>query len=252
MLEARPSIRRLIEIEELPALDPAAPHAVSLARLTRAIRASNVAFSYPGGRIALRGVSLEWPSGACLGVSGPSGSGKSTLIRLLSRLMRPDAGAIYYDDVDLRFIAVSELRRLVGVMLQPPDLIRGTLRENLTLGATGVTGEEILAELDALHLGDFIKALPAGLDTPLGDAGEQVSSGQRTRIALARVLLEKPQIALLDEPTALLDPVTGAAVVEALRRFLRERTVCLVSNDPRVLALCDRVVRLSAGVIEET
>jgi ABC-type bacteriocin/lantibiotic exporter with double-glycine peptidase domain len=252
MLEARPSIRRLVEIEELPALDPASPRAVPMFRLTRSIRARNVAFSYPGGRIALRNVTLEWESGTRLGIKGPSGSGKSTLIRLLSRLMHPDMGTIYYDDVDLRLIPKPMLRRLVGVMLQPPDLIRGTLRENLTLGASGVDEEAILSMLDALRLGAFLEALPAGLDTPLGDAGEQVSSGQRTRIALARVLIESPQIVLLDEPTALLDPETGAAVVAALERFLRERTACLVSNDPRVLALCGQVARLSAGTISET
>ncbi|MBN2369596.1 MAG: ABC transporter ATP-binding protein [Vicinamibacteria bacterium] len=250
LIEARPSIRRLAEIEDLAALDPDTSLAVPIFRLTHGIRARNVAFSYPGGRSALRDISLELPSGASLGISGPSGSGKTTLIRLLARLMHPDAGTILYDDADLRRIAKADLRRLVGVMLQPPDLVRGSLRENLTLGASGVAEGAILTVLDALRLGAFLGALPAGLDTPMGDASEQVSSGQRTRIALARVLLENPRIVLLDEPTALLDLDTGTAVIDALGRFLRGRTACIASNDPRVLALCGRVARLSAGMID--
>ena len=220
-----------------------------LPSLQRGVEIERVAFSYPGGRTALEEVSLDWPAGSCLGISGPSGSGKSTLLRLLARLARPERGRILFDFEDLNEVEDASLRALVGATLQPPELLHGTLRENLTLGAD-VEHCSLASALDATGLGEVAAGLPHGLETPLGEGGERLSSGQLTRLGLARLFLAPRPVLLLDEPTSSLDAATAERIVDALRRLRVGRTVCLVSHDPRVLALCDRVLHLRQGRVD--
>jgi ABC-type bacteriocin/lantibiotic exporter with double-glycine peptidase domain len=246
-LATLPSLTRLDEILGLRALAPAATEARPLPALTRAITVDDVAFAYAPGRVALTGLSLALPAGSCLAVSGPSGSGKSTLLRLLARLAHPDRGSIRFDDVPLAQLATENLRALLGVALQPAELVRGSLRDNLRLGRPDADDAALHAALAAVALEGFVAALPDGLDTPLGEGGADVSAGQLVRLGLARLLVTAPPIALVDEPTASLDDAAAAQVVAALGRFAVGRTLCLVSHDPRVLALATATIRLEAG-----
>lgn len=246
-LRSAPALGRLSELDRAPCLDPGAGEARELAALREGIVVEDVSYAYPGGRTALAGATLAWPVGSALGIAGPSGSGKSTLVRLLARLARPDRGTIRLDGVDLQHLPAGSLRSLLGVALQPPELVRGTLRENLALARPAASDAEVAAVVAALDLDGLVAGLPEGLETRLGEAGEQVSEGQRVRIGIARVLVAGRPLAVFDEPTAALDEATAEAVVEALRAFARGRTVCVVSHDPRALRFCDRVVRLRGG-----
>jgi ABC-type multidrug transport system fused ATPase/permease subunit len=246
-LRALPSLERLEEIIALRPLAPRSEVARPLPALTRALTVDDVAFAYAPGRVALAGVSLTLRAGACLGVAGPSGSGKSTLLRLMARLAHPDRGSITLDDVPLDLVATESLRALVGVALQPPELVRGTLRDNLRLGRPDANDVEVHAALTAVALDAFVAALPDGLDTLLGEGGADVSAGQLVRLGLGRLLVTAPPVALIDEPTAALDAAAAAQVIATLQRFAVGRTLCIVSHDPRVLALADETIRLEMG-----
>jgi ABC-type multidrug transport system fused ATPase/permease subunit len=246
-LAALPSLGRLDEILALRPLAPPPAETRPLPSLARAITVDDVAFAYAPGRVALAGASLVVPAGRCLGISGPSGSGKSTLLRLMARLAHPERGSITFDAVPLARVSTENLRALVGVALQPAELVRGSLRDNLRLGRPDADEPALQAALAAVGLDGFAAALPDGLDTPLGEGGADVSGGQLVRLGLARLLVTAPPIALVDEPTASLDEEAAARVVAALARFAVGRTLCLVSHDPRVLALATATIRLEAG-----
>ena len=248
--QARPAAARLLALAALPSLAPEPARARALPALRAEIAVSDVVFAYPGGARALDGLTLAWPAGSTLGIAGPSGSGKSTLLRLLARLAAPARGVIRFDDVPLGELAETDLRALVGVALQPPELVRGTLGENLTLARPDAAPAAVAAALAALGLDEVVAGLPAGLETPLD--GAPLSSGQLGRVALARLLVAAPPVALIDEPTASLDDDAAAAVVAALARFCPGRTVCVVSHDLRVLAICDRVLHLAAGRVDRS
>jgi ABC-type multidrug transport system fused ATPase/permease subunit len=246
-LRVLPSLGRLEEILRLRPLAPPPADARPLPSLARAITVDDVGFAYAPGRVALDGVSLTVRAGSCVGVSGPSGSGKSTLLRLMARLAHPDRGAITLDDVPLAALATEDLRALVGVALQPPELVRASLRDNVRLARPDAADADVGAALAAVGLDAFAAELPDGLDTLLGEGGADVSAGQLVRLGLARLLLAAPPLALVDEPTASLDAEAAARVVQALSRFAVGRTLCIVSHDPRVLALASETIRLEMG-----
>jgi ABC-type bacteriocin/lantibiotic exporter with double-glycine peptidase domain len=185
-----------------------------------------------------------------LGISGPSGSGKTSLARIMARLVAPNAGTVRLGGVDLARLAEASLRRHIGLLAQPTELIAGTLRENLSLYRPEAEEQEMKDVLVALGLDGFAAGLPQGLDTPLGEDAGQTSSGQRLRIGIARVLLLMPPMAILDEPTASLDDESAGKVLVALASFARGRSLCLISHDPRVLALCDEVIALREGQVD--
>lgn len=242
----RTARKRLAALLANPLVEPTVGTPSELTPPCRELSLSRVSFAY-GPRRALHRVDLRWRAGSCVGIAGPSGSGKSTLVRLMARLAVPTEGELRVDGVELSALSAASLRAAMAVMLQPPELVRGTLRDNLLLGGRRVDEQRLWAVLRDTALEELVLGLPAGLETWVGDDGLTVSTGQAVRLALARVLVAAPAIALLDEPTASLDGRTAAQVVGALERFIPGRMVCLVSHDPRVLALCDEVVELEDG-----
>jgi ATP-binding cassette subfamily B protein len=228
-----------------------APAAVPLRRaaVRGALRFSGVRFSYPGAdREVLRGIDLAVQPGETLAIVGATGSGKTTLASLVPRLIDPTGGVISLDGTDIRDLTLESLRSVVGFAFEEATLFSMSVRENLTLGRPDATDEEIDEALSVAQAG-FVRDLPWGLKTRVGEQGLSLSGGQRQRLALARAVLGKPRLLVLDDPLSALDVHTEALVEEALARVLSDTTALLVVHRPSTVALADRVALLQDGVI---
>ncbi len=196
---------------------------------------------------ALEGVSFRVNAGEALVLWGPSGSGKTSVLKLLMGFATAQAGRIAINGRDIALLRPAELRRLAAYVGQQPHLFRATLRENIRFARAGASDEQVEAAASAARVLDFALALPQGLDTPLGEGGFGLSGGQAQRVALARAFLRDAPLLLLDEPTAHLDPVTEAEVVEALKRLSIGRTTVIASHSAALRAAFPRVLELDRG-----
>ena len=212
------------------------------------IRFEGVSFAYPSRDLdVLRDLDLEIRPGETTSIVGPSGVGKSTLVSLLLRLADPSSGRIVVGDDDLAQLDATRWRALTALVPQQPTLFRGTVAENIRLGAPAADDERVrrAAELAGAH--DFVARLPLSYATVVGDGGRQLSAGQRRRIALARAFLRDAPLVLLDEPTADLDAVSAELVAESIQRLRARRTVVIVAHAPELAESADRIVRLESG-----
>src|SRR5579875_243563 len=208
-----------------------------------------VSFRYPGAtRPVLDGISLDVAPGETVALVGGTGSGKTTLLSLVPRLADVTGGAILLDGTDIRKIPVPQLRAAVGCAFEDPTLFSASVRENVSLGVPDATDEQILAAIEAAQAG-FVSSLPWGLDTRIGEQGMSLSGGQRQRIALARAILTRPSVLLLDDPLSALDVHTEAKVTAALRGLLGTSTTLIVAHRPSTVLLADRVALLDGGVV---
>jgi len=214
-----------------------------------AFRLSEAVFGHDPKTPVLKVAHLEIAPGERIAILGRNGAGKSTLLSALAGLLEPLAGEIRVDDLSMGLIDPADLRRDIGVMGQGARLFHGTLRENLTLGAPMASDEEILATLDQLRLADFIRKLPEGLDHLVQEGGLGLSGGQRQGLLLARILLRRPNVLLLDEPSAALDEVSEAAVIDMLAQLGHDCTVIVATHRPAVLRMVDRLIVVSNGAI---
>lgn len=238
VLDAQPSI-----------VDRRAAAAVSVETIRGELCFQGVAFSYPDvGRRVLNDVDLTVRPGETLAVVGATGCGKTTLVSLVPRLYDVSAGRITLDGHDIRDLRLTDLRRVVGVAFEDPTLFSMSVRENLTLGRSDATDDDVRAAL-ALAQGDFVYDLPWGLETRIGEQGMSLSGGQRQRLALARAVLGRPRVLVLDDPLSALDVHTEALVERALARVLRGTTALLVAHRPSTVALADRVALIADGRI---
>ncbi len=213
------------------------------------LRFDQVEFAYPGaGRPVLRGVTLELRPGETLALTGATGSGKTTLLQLVPRLADPTAGSITVNGTDIRDLPLAALRALIGSGFEDPTLFSVSVRENVSLGAPDATDEQIEQALAVAHAG-FVARLPWGLDTRIGEQGMALSGGQRQRLALARAILAKPPLLILDDPLSALDVRTEEKVTAALRDALGGTTALLVAHRPSTVLLADRVALLADGRI---
>jgi ATP-binding cassette, subfamily B, bacterial len=214
-----------------------------------AVRFDNVRFTYPGAEHpVLRGIDLDVRPGETLAIVGATGTGKSTLVALVPRLIDVTGGRVLLDGRDIRDVTLDSLRSVIGVAFEESTLFSMSVRENLTLGHPDATDDEI-AEALAVAQADFVYDLPWGLATRVGEQGLSLSGGQRQRLALARAVLGKPRLLVLDDPLSALDVHTEALVEEALARVLHGTTAMLVVHRPSTVALADRVALLEDGVI---
>jgi ATP-binding cassette subfamily B protein len=180
---------------------------------------------------------------------GATGSGKTTLTALVARLADVTGGRIRLDGVDVRDLALADLRTIVASAFEDPVLFSASVRENVALGAPETGDDEVRRALRVAHAEEFVNALPWGLDTRIGEQGLTLSGGQRQRLALARAVLGNPAVLVLDDPLSALDVHTEVEVEAALRRVLRDVTALVVAHRPSTVLLADRVALLADGRI---
>ncbi|MFC3501253.1 ABC transporter ATP-binding protein [Micromonospora krabiensis] len=249
--EAATAADRIQEVLDTPPEIVDAPRAVALVRsgVRGRLRFEQVHFRYPGSpEPVLRGIDLTVEPGETLALVGATGCGKSTLLSLVPRLHDVTGGRITLDGHDLRDLRLDSLRRLIGVAFEEPTLFSMSVHENLTLGRPDADEADVRAAL-ALAQADFAYELPWGLGTRVGEQGLSLSGGQRQRLALARAVLGRPALLVLDDPLSALDVQTEALVEAALKRVLRETSALLVVHRPSTIALADRVALLEGGRI---
>jgi len=221
---------------------------LDLAAVKGAIRFDNVSFSYPDREPVLKNFSLKIEAGETVAITGENGAGKSTLAYLLMRFDNPSCGRILIDDQDISQFNLKSLREQVGIVAQNTLLLNGTVRDNLVYGRFDASEEEIEIAAFAARANEFIKQLPQGYDTLIGDQGIKLSGGQRQRLSLARTLMKDPPILILDEATSMFDPEGEAGFIEECRDLLHQRTVILITHRPASLALADRIIKLEKQV----
>jgi ATP-binding cassette subfamily B protein len=249
--QATASIAR---VQQLLATEPQVVDAEQRAPLpdgALAVELDAVSFAYPGDELVLREVSALVPAGTVLGLLGRTGSGKTTMTRLLLRLYDPTGGAVRLGGADLRQVSNADLRSRVAIVTQEIQLFSATVRDNLTFFDPAIPDAQLMAALDALGMGDWVRALPAGLDTVLAAGGAGLSAGQAQLLAFARAFLHDPGLIILDEASSRLDPATERQLERALTRLLEGRTAIIIAHRLRTLERVDQIMILEDGRVRE-
>ena len=223
------------------------PGARDVGDLVGDIRYEGVTFGYSPGRPVLRNLSLEIAAGETVAFVGPSGAGKTTISALLPRFYEIEEGRITIDGIDIRDMTLASLRREIGIVQQDVFLFAGTIRENIEYGRLGASDADIDEAARRARLEEMIAALPAGLDTVIGERGVKLSGGQKQRLAIARMFLKNPPILILDEATSALDTETERAIQRSLAELAEGRTTLVIAHRLATIQNADRII-----VVDET
>jgi subfamily B ATP-binding cassette protein MsbA len=243
---------RIRDLLDADSIIPENPEGLTAETLCGEIEFQHVVFGYEPSVPVLKDVSFQIKQGQFVGIVGSTGSGKSTLVSLIPRFYDVQAGAIHVDGHDIRDYRLNALRDQIGYVLQDTVLFRGTIFENLAFGRPRATRDEIIAAAKMANADDFIRSMPNGYDTLVGERGSTLSGGQRQRIGIARVMLRDSPILLLDEPTAALDSETEKVVVEALERLMKGRTVIAIAHRLSTIRDADQIIVVNDGVVAES
>lgn len=216
------------------------------------LRFEDVTFGYDSGRPVLRNVSFEIKPQEKVALVGFTGAGKSTVASLIPRFYDPWSGRITLAGHDLRDLRLGELRAQIGYVFQDPFLLPVSVAENLAYGRPSATREEVIAAAIAARADSFIRKLPEGYDTLLGERGVTLSGGERQRLGIARALLRNAPVLILDEPTSALDSETEFVILEALERLMQGRTTLIIAHRLSTVRHADRILVLEGGCIVET
>lgn len=227
-----------------------APGAIQLGKVKGRITYENVSFNYDDTPV-LKRINLEIKLGEMVALVGPTGVGKTTMANLIPRFYDPTEGRILVDGVDVRTVAISSLRRNVGMVLQDVFLFNGTVAENIGYGSPDATLEEIIEAAISAGADEFIREMPNGYDTHIGERGVRLSGGQKQRLAIARALLYDAPILILDEATSSVDTETEAKIAAALERLIGGRTTMVIAHRLSTIRHADRIVVLDEGEIVE-
>jgi ATP-binding cassette subfamily B protein len=249
--EAGTAAERIFEVLDTEPVITERPGARTVAEVRGEVRFADVRFDYGNGTDILRGIDLVLEPGETVALVGVTGSGKTTLASLVPRLHDVSSGRVLVDGTDIRDFTVPSLRSHVGFAFEDPTLFSVSARENLLLGAPEATEADIEEALEIAQA-TFIHDLPWGLDTRIGEQGHSLSGGQRQRLALARAIIGRPRVLVLDDPLSALDVHTEALVEDALRQVLQGVTALLVVHRPSTVALADRAALLHGGRIVAT
>jgi ATP-binding cassette subfamily B protein len=245
------SIRSIGEVLESPDIERN-DGKLTVSAVRGEIEFQAVSYQYPAtSRPAVENFSLSVRGGETVAVIGQSGSGKSTLMNLIIGFRRPTAGRILVDGVDMEAINLQTLRRFLAVVPQQVVLFSGTVRENIAYGLEHVGEEQLQSVLEMANCAEFIRELPKGIDTPLGNRGGKLSGGQRQRIAIARAMLRDPHIIILDEATSALDAASEHLVQQAIARLIKGRTTFIVAHRLSTIRDAHRVVVMDHGHLAE-
>ncbi|MDX3883134.1 MAG: ABC transporter ATP-binding protein/permease [Sphingomonas sp.] len=227
------------------------PGAPALKVAGGALRFEDVRFGYDPDRQILKGVSFAIPAGGTLAVVGPSGAGKSTLARLIYRFYEISGGRITIDGQDIREVSQSSLRRAIGIVPQDTVLFNDTIGYNIAYGRDGATHEDVEAAARGAAIDSFIRSLPQGYDTRVGERGLKLSGGEKQRVAIARTLLKNPPILILDEATSALDSRTEDEIQATLDAISERRTTIIIAHRLSTVVHADEIVVMEAGRIVE-
>jgi len=221
-------------------------------KLSRSIRFENVSFGYNPGNPVLKNINLEIKAGDIVALVGPSGGGKSTLADMIPRFYDPDRGRILFDGIDLRKLSISELRSQLGVVTQETVLFNDTVFNNIAYGSAGISMEQVEKAAEVANALEFIKALPLGFSTVIGERGVTLSGGQRQRLAIARAVLKNPPILIFDEATSALDTRSEKLVQQAIDALVEGRTSLVIAHRLSTIKKATRVLYIDNGrIIEE-
>jgi ATP-binding cassette subfamily C protein LapB len=248
--QAMIALKNLNRLMALPQDRPEGRSYVHRERLEGLIEFSNVSFTYPHqDQPALEDIDLKIMPGERIGIVGPIGSGKTTLGKLLLGLYEPSGGTLRVDGYDIRQFDPAVLRRNIGYASQDIFLFHGTLRENIVMGVPWADDDAILRAAELARVNEFAARHPQGFDMQVGERGEMLSGGQRQAVSLARAVLLDPSVLLLDEPTSSMDNATENALKSELRRYIKGRTLIIVTHRASLLDLVTRLVFLDRGRI---
>jgi ATP-binding cassette subfamily B protein/subfamily B ATP-binding cassette protein MsbA len=227
------------------------PNAVEISSATGAIAYHSVDFGYSESRVVLRNIDLSIAPNQIVGLVGGTGAGKSTLLSLVPRFYDPNTGFVTLDGRDVREITKKSLRAQIAIVLQDTLLFSTTIRENIAYGRSDATEEEIIEAAQRAQADEFIRQMPQGYDSLIGERGGHLSVGQRQRIGIARAFLKNAPILLLDEPTSALDPTTEAAIMETIKELMRGRTTLIATHRLATIHNLDQIIVLEHGRIVE-
>ena len=271
VMSALVSFERVFEVLDLEPMVKEIFNPKTISKSVPQIEFEDVVFSYPkaeeislasleaaakpevveSGEV-LKGISFRCEPGTLTAIVGPSGAGKSTISGLLPRLYDVTSGSIKINGTDIRETTILELRSLIGIVTQDSHMFHESIRDNLRYAKTDATEEEILRSCEAAQIGEFVRSLPSGLDTVVGERGHRLSGGEKQRLAIARLLLKAPRIVILDEATAHLDSENEALVQEALAQALVGRTSIVIAHRLSTIAHADQILVLENGEVIES
>ncbi|HKA18506.1 MAG TPA: ABC transporter ATP-binding protein [Blastocatellia bacterium] len=248
---ARVSLNRVFEILDATVDVKESPDTLEIQDVKGDIQFENVTLKYDRETVVLDGVSFGIPAGSLCAITGPSGVGKSTIADLLLRFYDPQSGSVRIDCHDVRKIRLADLRREVVSVEQTAFLFNTTIAENIRYGRSDATLEEIMRAAQAASIDQFIRSLPEGYDTQVGERGQALSAGERQRIALARAFLRDPSVLVLDEPTASVDSIAEQEIAAAINTLRKGRTTVVISHRLSLIELADWVIVIDNGRVVE-
>ena len=251
LTEAFAGLDRTQELMRIPEENNLEIRTLKLNQIEGNVSFKNISFSYDDKTDVLHDISFEAPKGSVTALVGSSGSGKSTIAGLATAFLNPNSGKVLIDGVDLAKVDLKSFRSQLGVVLQDDFLYEGTIRENILFPRPNATEEELLVAVEGAYVNEFTDRFEEGLDTLIGERGVKLSGGQRQRISIARALLAKPKIVILDEATSNLDTQSEAFIQKSLAVLMRDRTTFVIAHRLSTIQKADQILVVEEGDIVE-